>query len=346
MTQGAPAAAAPRMPRRWLISAWALFTALAVMWMGYWKYLETRARSAVQDIIAAQTDSGAEMQIERITSHGFPRLMRLELAGVRYAPKDRAWRATAPSIDVHLNPGNPRQTMLVLGAPVDVRYANGAQRTFAADDARLSLHFGARERIERTGFEATNASWTDAATHTPLLSAAHVVANARPDPRTSGAYQLALESTTLRLRGPVHPVEGLGAVVRTLRAAISVTQADALVAEPSGDPFERWRAAQGEAHVEGVQIAWGEGDFTGDGVMRFDAQRRLNGRMHVAFREPARTLAAIARSPGLPENARSALLGLAAANALMGEDVESTLDFRDGWLTAGSVRVRDLPPVY
>jgi len=152
------ARASPRAPRIWLIIAWATFALIAAGWTLYWRMLETQARDAIAAFVAAQNARGGEAQIGAVTARGFPRVVALTLSDVRFAPQDRAWRARTATLEVHVNPGNPAQSLLIAPAPVAVTYASGAARSFSAADARMSLHAGRGGGLERLSLDLVEAA--------------------------------------------------------------------------------------------------------------------------------------------------------------------------------------------
>lgn len=337
---------APRMSRRWLFIAWGVFALLLIGWIAHWIVLERTARARLQDVIDAQTAAGAEFRIGAIQTHGFPRMLRFALNNVVYAPADRGWRAEIAALDLHINPANPRQALLVLNAPLNVERSNGERRRFSASDARMSLRLQHNGGFERASFESKDARWMDARSGAPRYGADALRAHVRPDPRTENTLQLAIESEGFALDAPMRPVEGLGQTLQSVRAAVAVTQGAAFASGAEGDPLQRWRDAGGQAQIEMVQLEWGPGRFSGDGRLRLDEARRLQGRMQVTFETPGETMQAMAQSPSLSDRIADGLRAAAAAQALAGGELERVLEFRDGWLSVGAVRARELPALY
>ncbi|MDX2236770.1 MAG: DUF2125 domain-containing protein [Hyphomonadaceae bacterium] len=343
------ARAAPRAPRAWLIIAWATFALIAIGWTLYWRMLETQARDAIAAFVAAQNARGGEAQIGAVSARGFPRVVALTLSDVRFAPQDRAWRARTATLEVHVNPGNPAQSLVIAPTPIAVTYASGATRTFAAADARMSLHVGRSGGVERLSLDLVEARWSDAATQGPRWSMRRLLAHLRPDPRApsiaDARHQLALDIEGWALAAPLRPFEGLGAQAERVKAAIALTHADAALGGLAGDALAAWRDAGGEAGFEHLEARWGAGQFSGAGALRLDAQRRLHGRLSVGFETPRETLAALAASPSLSPRAVESLRTLSAAQA-EGAAFETLLEFREGVVIAGGVAVREAPPLY
>src|SRR5262249_53312611 len=153
------------------------------------------------------------------------------------------------------------------------------------------------------------------------LAVEKFVANARPDPRRSGDYQLALEADNLTLPRPVRSLETFGLNAPILRAGIVVEHGAALLQGSENDPLGPWRQAGGRMRFEALSLNWGplQTSATGDGGL--DQQRRIEGRLVIPVDHPAPILSAIADSPNLSHDARPALQLLAAGYLVTGNQI-------------------------
>ncbi|HVY85667.1 MAG TPA: DUF2125 domain-containing protein [Caulobacterales bacterium] len=327
--------------RFWLYAPWALFLLLAACWIGYWFVLANGAQQRVMDLLAAQRAAGAEAQVGRISTHGFPVLLRLELDDVAYAPRQRNWRAATPRLDLNINVLNPNHLILQQRAPISIDRP-GAHAEIDAEVSLMSLRMQgaqlAEARLESDALSLEERGRPGAATVQKLVAAM------RPDPRAATDYQLAIQATGLHLARPVRTFEHFGQDIALANAAIVLEGAAALL-EPA-DPLEHWRAAGGTARLEGMTLNWGPLEANAQGAVGLDAQHRLQGALQAALPRPSAALNALAQSPSLSYQQKNALSVFALGLAFSNHDVRVHLEAGDGVLKLEHVPVRTLAPVY
>lgn len=328
----------------WLAVPWALFVLAALGWVFYWNYLANEAERQVRGWAFEQSAQGASASIDRVVRHGFPVLLRLELQGVNYAAARGGWRVQTARADLNVDVLNPQHVILEAKAPIAVSRANGAVTNVTADALIASLRTE-RGTLAAAGLEADNLVLDDPA-EDGVLRAQKVVINVRPDERTSGAYQVAFDTQQMVLPRPVRSFETFGLEVPSLRAAIVVDHAAALLESSPGDPLGPWRTAGGIMHFDALVLHWGPLQTTGTGEGGLDAQRRLDGRLVLPIEHPAPVITAISNGENIDDSARRALSLLAAGYLVTGDDITLDVGAHDGVLRLEGLPLRTLPPVY
>lgn len=328
----------------WLWAPWAIFIAAALGWTAYWHALASGAQTRIDTWLAEQRAAGATASIASIERRGFPALLKLELTDVVYASARGGWRLDTQRLELHVDVLNPQHIIFEAGAPIRVAREDGATTNVSADSIIVSLRTS-NEVLAVAGVEADNLRIDDPAKE-GVLQAVKFVANVREDPRSRGAYQLALEAQSLTLPRDVRSFEAFGREVAALRAAVVIGEAAALMQASPNDPLGPWRAAGGRLRFDAVTVDWGPLQATGAGEGGLDDQRRLEGRLELPIERPAPVLAAIANGPNVDDDARQALTLLAAGYAISGDDITLDAEARDGLLRLEGLPVRTLPPVY
>lgn len=338
-------APAPKRHRRlFLIAPWTIFALAALSWCAYWFFAAELAQTRVNAFAAQQRAHGAQLAIGAIRAHGFPMMLRLELQGVEYASAPESWRARTDRIDLHANLTNPAHVIFEAKTPIDVRTTDGARHVIEANALLVSLRFR-REALATFGIEA-DALMLDNPARVGVVRAEKLVANLRPDPRGGGASQLALEMRHLSLARPVRSFEGFGQEIALMRAAIALTQAEALLAPGEVGPIESWRQASGGAAIEALELQWGALEAHGHGQAALDDAQRLRGALEIDIPAPGPAVAALASSPELSDDARGALALVAAGLAFSGDGASFSVNAQDGALSIENVPVRTLTPLY
>jgi hypothetical protein len=328
----------------WLIIPWVLFVALALGWVGYWNYVASQAERQLTTWQFTQNASGAQVSHGAIVRHGFPVLLRLEIPNISYTPARAGWRLQTARADLNVDLLNPQHIILKAQAPIAVSRADGAVTNVTAQSfvASVRLQGGA---LAVAGLEADNLVLDDPA-QPGTLTVAKFVANARPDPRRAGDYQLALEANNLTLPRPVRSLETFGLNAPLLRGAIVVEHGAALLQGSQGDPLGPWREAGGKLRFEALDLQWGPLQTSATGEGELDAARRLEGRLVIPVARPAPVLSAIADGQNVSNDARSALQLLAAGYLVTGRQITLDVGAHNGVLTIESIPVRALPAVY
>lgn len=330
----------------WLVVPWALFVALALGWIGYWNYVASQAERQITAWQFNDNAAGAHVSHGAIVRHGFPVLLRLEIPNISYAPARGGWRLQTARADLNVDLLNPQHIILKAEAPISVSRADGAVTNVTAQSLVASIRMqGAALAV--AGIEADNLVLDDPPPAQPgRLTIVRFVANARPDPRRAGDYQLALEAANLTLPRPVRGLETFGLNAPLLRGAIVVEHGAALLQGAQGDPLGPWRDAGGKLRFEALDLQWGPLQTSATGEGELDALRRLEGRLVIPVAQPAPVLNAIANGSTINSNARSALQLLAAGYLVSGRQITLDVGAHDGVLTVESIPLRPLPPVY
>jgi hypothetical protein len=327
----------------WLLLPWAAFVLLAGGWVVYWHVVANTAERQLHEWAQARAATGAEARVGRIVRHGFPVLLRFELHDVAYAPRSGGWRLSTERADLHIDLLNTAHAIFEAKAPI-VLARDGATANISADALVVSVRTDS-DGLAQAGIEA-NALVVDDPQADGVLTVDRLVANFRPDSRTSEAYQFALEAERLGLPRPVRSFESFGQEIALMRAAVVVDQARMLLSTEADDPLGPWRAAGGQLRFEALALNWGPLDTSGDGVVRLDDERRLAGALRFPIDEPAPLFRALAQDSHVSDDARQGLTLLSRAFALSGDDLTLDVEGGDGVLRLEGFRVRELPPVY
>jgi hypothetical protein len=328
----------------WLVIPWLLFLAAAGGWVAYWFIAANTAETRLHEWVETQRSSGADARIGAIVRHGFPVLLRLELRDAAYAPPREGWRLSTARADLHVDLLNPSHVIIEANAPIAFARANGAISNINADALIVSIR-NQGAAIAQAGVEA-NALTIDDEEAEGVLAVRRVVVNWRPDPRTADAYQFALDAEGVALPRPVRSFESFGQDIASLRVAVVVDKAAALLSSEGDDPLAPWREAGGQLRFEALALNWGPLATTGEGEVRLDDERRLAGALHFPIEEPAPIFRALAGDPRMEGDARQGLQLLATAFALSGDDITLDVEAGNGVMRLEGVRVRSLPPVY
>ncbi|MBI3438583.1 MAG: DUF2125 domain-containing protein [Proteobacteria bacterium] len=328
----------------WLIVPWALFVALALGWIGYWNYVASQVERQLTAWQFDQNASGAHVSHGIIVRHGFPVLLRLEIPNISYTPARAGWRLQTARADLNVDLLNPQHIILKAQAPIAVSRADGAVTNVTAQSlvASVRMQEGA---LAVAGVEADGLVLDDPA-QPGTLAIARFVANARPDPRRAGDYQLAVKADNLTLPRPVRSLETFGLSAPLLRGAIVVEHGGALLQGSQGDPLGPWREVGGKLRFEALDLQWGPLRTSATGEGELDPMRRLEGRLVIPVAQPAPVLNAIANGPTVSSDARSALQLLAAGYLVSGHQITLDVGAHDGILTIENIPVRPLPSVY
>jgi hypothetical protein len=328
----------------WLVAPWALFVILAIGWVSYWFVVANTAERRINDWVAAQNTTGAQVSIGRIVRNGFPVLLQLELQDLAYAPARGDWRLSTDAAELHIALLNTEHIILEARAPIAIARANGATTNVVADALIASMRTDGGA-LAVAGVEADNLQLDDQAQDGVLL-ARRIVLNARPDARNAGDYQVAFDADGIVLPRPVRSFESFGLDVNTLRAAIVVTHGAELMRGAQADPLGPWRDAGGRLRFEALSLAWGPLEADGRGEGGLDSERRIEGALEIPIERPAPVITAIANGENVERDAKRALALLAAGYAISGDDITLDVEANSGWLRLEGLTVRPLGPVY
>lgn len=328
----------------WLVIPWLLFIAAALGWVSYWFYLAGQIETRLAAWAEGERERGAQVSYEAPKRHGFPTLMRLELAEVSYAPAETPWRATTARIDINVNVLNPHHLIAEAKAPIALSRSDGSVTNIEADALLASVRMNG-DALAQAGIEADNLRLDDPAKE-GVFTAVKLVANVRPDARAAGEYQLALEVTGMHLPRPVRSFEQFGLDLPRFNAAIVAEHGAELLNNTEGDPLEPWREAGGRLRFEALALHWGPLEVTGTGQGGLDDQRRLQGALNLPIERPAPIFRALAEAPGLDQSTKQALTLLAMGYTVSGDDITLDVEANNGVMRLEGLSVRTLPPVY
>ncbi len=318
--------------RLWLLLPWALFALLAAGWCAYWFSTAAAAEAALDAAFVAERARGADVSCARRERRGFPVLLRINARDCVYAPADRAWRASAPELDLHVNLTNASSWGVTLRAPFSVTNARGETTTLSAS----SLIATASARHTRFSLEA-DALVIDSASGEGAFSIDHLVLNARRDPRAPADVQVAVELSGVTLARPARAFEGFGTAIATLRAGLVLTGAREVLGAPSSGALAAWLEEGARLRIDGAALTWGplNGEFRGE--LGVDSAHRLAGQIDLRGDFSAAAPALMQGAP-TPRVARS-LAPFASAKTIR-------MSAHDGALDLDGVTLRQLAPLY
>ena len=327
--------AQPRRLGLWI--PWALFVAAALGWFAYWSVLKTRAIAQLDGWAAAHRAAGGDARWRSVRADGFPMRLSLRLDGVSIAARDRAWAVATERASIHINPTNVFHILGEADAPLRLTLDG---RPLAVRARHLGFSVRLKDSaLARASLLANDLTWRaadDAAA--PIASAARGLLHVRPDPRTPGAFQVALEIDQWRPRAIAAALRPLGPTIEQVRAAI-VIEDGATLADAGA---LRWSQAGHGARLEAGALRWGPAQASATGRLSIDAQRRPNGEIVLRLSEPRAALAPLAANPTLAPAAAAALARASAAPA----PLDLALSASRGQLTyAGIVPLTGLDPL-
>jgi hypothetical protein len=328
----------------WLWIPWALFAAAAIGWIAYWNVVADTARDKLSAWAAEQRANGAEASLGRVSTHGFPIFMRLEIANAAYAPARGGWRMETDRLDLHVDLLNTAHIMLEAKAPIAITRRDGSRSDLSARALLVSLRTRG-DVLAEGGIEADDLTLDDPAKD-GVLSVRKLVINTRPDPRDARNYQIAFSATQIGLARPVRVFEAFGQEIASLGAASVIEQPALLFIPDAEDPLRPWREAGGLLRFEALNLTWGPLTAAGQGQGGLDAERRLQGALELNIAEPGPAFGALAQGQTLSDDTRNALRALSVGYQVTGEEIEANIEARDGVLTLEGFPVRVLSPVY
>jgi hypothetical protein len=332
------------MKRGWLIVPWALFGLIVIGWLIYWNLVAASSEAQVAAFVAQQNASGAHMSYRRISRHGFPVLLRLEIDGVYFAPAHAGWAFQTARADLNVEMLNTQHLIFQQRAPIFIARHHRPAASLTARTLLASL------RSENGALAVAGVEADDLSLEYPdkpgALRVAKLVANMRPDPRAAGDYQLAFDAEGVRLARLARGFEGFGPSIAAVRADVVIEHGAQVLDWRDNDRLGPWREAGGKLRFEALALQWGPIETTGTGQVGLDQAHRLSGRLALPVAHPAPVLEAIAAGPKLSASARRALQSLAAGYVVNGRALTLGVDAHNGVLTIESLPVRALPPVY
>jgi hypothetical protein len=334
-------------PRRWgLIIPWAIAGLIVVGWCGYWFALRTAVETALNDWSRTQEEATGRGGFASAAIGGFPLRLEARLTAAAAVDPRGGYEASTPLALVAINPVNPQHVIVSLPQPVSYRLQGGGERLMTGTRVEASIRLEG-ERLARISFagEGLRLALPNAPADQGLRFAALGV-HIRPDARNAADWQVAIQGAGVRLASPVRAFEALGQELSAMTLGVVVAKAEALIEGSAPDPLELWRQAGGETRLEAAEVTWGPLTATGDGLIRLDEGRRLQGALNV---RPSDTPAFLEAVAGGGDNPLTAIL----AQSL--EISTVTLTAQDGVLSwqadtpLGAISpqpLRTLGPVY
>jgi len=323
---------AQRPPRRLgLIAPWTLFALAALGWLAYWFILKDRAVQTLNAAAAAHRAAGGEASWASVSADGFPMRLSLRFTDVVFAPRDKAWRIAAPKVSLHVNPVDPTH---VIGAP-DAAFSvlrGGARAEVSAREAGFSLRM-ANGELARASIEARDLVWKMATGATRIE---RLLAHVRPDARTPGAAQVALELDGWRPPSPPPTLAPLGPDIARLRAAIAVESYATIL----NAGLRAWGDAGNAARIEFGELTWGAAVARWSGRLTLDAAGRATGALALTLPDAQAAFAPLIAGAAPPA---AAALRVAASSP---PGAAAALDVTAGVVSyAGIVPLATLPAV-
>jgi hypothetical protein len=239
-------------PRRLgLIIPWTLFALASVAWTAFWFVAKDQAIKRLDAVIVSAKARGVDASYETVRASGYPLHLKLNLTNARVTT------AALPQLDaallpVAINLVDPSHLIIDLKDGLRWTGRDGVTHTLDPVRGAMSVHWkdGA---LTRVSFDLEGA---------PTKK---LLAHGRPDPRTSNAWQVAVD------------VEG-AEDGDALRAGVVIDHTAALLRDVNpADPLGGWISSGGRATVEALDMRWQGATMTGTGAFGLDAQRRPAG---------------------------------------------------------------------
>jgi hypothetical protein len=343
---------AEKKPRRLgLIIPWVAALLVVVGYFFYWNTLRSEAITRIDAWMESERMSGVVASYGSVKADGFPFRLSLRYENLVYSPADRGWRLEFPFASVHVNPANISHVIAAPNATFIFTNREGQRYEVSSAMMETSLRLDgaklARASLEAKGVNATPLAPPPGAQPATATAAVVLEAHVRPSETQAGVYQVALRGMDITLPTPPPALAGLGDKASLFEAAISVEQGDLLANAPKSDPLGPWADAGGQARVEAMALQWGAAKLKASGDITVDAQRRLAGRLGLDLEEPGAAFSALAASPTLSQDAKTALTLIAIGANAKGGPLQTPLQARDGALVlADVVPVMALKPLY
>ena len=298
--------ASPSRPRRWgLIIPWAIAGLIVLGWCGYWFALRTAVLTALNEWSQTQAQATGQQGFAAATIGGFPLRLEARLTQAALVDPRGGYEAQTPLALVAINPVNPQHVIVTFPEPIVYALEGGSPRQMTGDRVEASVRLEG-DRLARVSFAGEGLRMAPpTAGPEEGLRFATLGVHVRPDARNAADWQVAIQGAGVRLAGPVEAFEAFGEEVSALTLGVVITKAEALTDADAPDPLELWRQAGGEARLEAAEITWGPATATGDGVIRLDASRRLEGSLNV---RPTDTRAFLDAVAGGGDNPLTAIL--------------------------------------
>lgn len=321
----------PGFRRLGLWLPWTAFAAAMIGWFAYWLILKDETLTRLEAAAAAHRTAGGVAAWRSVSADGFPFRLSFRFTDLALGARDGAWRLDVPRASLHVNPVDP---LHVLGAPdAPVTFTrDGVAATVTAREAGFSVRFTG-DALARASLQASDVTWAQPDGNTTI---GRVLLHLRPDPRTPGAAQMALEIDAWKPARMAPTLALLGAEIAQIRAAVVIDAYEPLLDQGAA----AWAQSGGALRMEAGELRWGPATATATGRFARDAAGRLEGAAALVVADPATAFAPLTAAPGLSEPARAALARAAAAPA----PLTAPLDLKSGVVTyAGLVPLLTMP---
>lgn len=337
--------------RRLVLGVLSGFVLAALLWTGWWFYLEHRLRAGVEAWAAARRAEGWTVTVRATSLGGWPATARLSLHDVRVRgdgpilPARLDWHAASLDLDLQaLSPAvlvlRPRgaQRIAFAGGPPLVARGDVAVQLNVAATAPYALAFTAHDLHVAGANGGPPALISHLSGHALLDSDA----GARSD---AVNVQFAVGRIDLP-RGHAWP---LGQVVQSASGDLSITGP----VPPAGTPRTRakaWQQAGGQLRLRQGTLHWGPLEAAGTGDAGLDATLQPSADLVVHATGFAQAMDVLAAHHVLPDHAAlaaKAMLSLLATVPPGGGKPTLTvpLSLHDGILAAHGIPLLRAPPL-
>lgn len=322
------------MSSRKLIFAPFILIALGIgLWSAYWFIGAYVTGTAIANWMTRESEHGRRWTCHNQRIGGFPYRFELNCSAVsiedaRVSAKAGALRATAMAF-------RPNHVIAEIDGPAEATLASGQRFAATWTSARSStIISGGRLQSYDSVLEGFRAVEISANGQAAIAQAASLETHLRQNPASTpdnATFDLAIDG-----KGVSSPL--VDALLRssdpgdlTLRA--SATRADAIGAGHPIDNLERWRLSGGKLSISQLKIMRGRIMVDAAGEFMIDDERMIAGRVEGS---------AAGVEQFLPRGA-GALGGLLSGG---GKALPFALNFRDGRVMMGPLRLATLPPLY
>jgi len=334
------------MTRKSRIASLAILIGLAAAagaWALWWHVAAGQLARSIDLWIAAREAEGYRIEAARAPIEGFPFHLRTKIAAPAATAGDGSWSWSGPDLSVEAPAWSPLSIEFAMPGAHRVS-TEGHRYEVQAAVAGGVLVLATDGRLDRLALTASGISAQEPQRPAATIAALHaVVGQPPPDQTTPIAPSLTFDLAAETIALPPDPRLALGPAIDRL----------ILTGRLEGPPprgfdaasLGAWRDAGGAVDVDLATIAWGPLKLSGNGTFSLDEALRPIAAASAEVLGATETLGAVANA-GLmkPDDARLAALGLALLADAQGR-VKVPLTAQDGELSAGPIKLAQLPPV-
>jgi len=334
------------MRRRTLVISISILLGLAALaggWSLWWHFAAGQLATSIDRWIAAREAEGYKIDAARDPIEGFPFRLRTRIAAPAATAGDGSWSWAGPDLAIEAPAWSPLTIAFTMPGAHQV-LSQGHRYDVRAAEAGGVLMLATDGRFDRLTLTASGISAQEPQKPAATIATLHaVLGQPAPDPATPIAPSLTFDLAAETIALPPDPRLALGPAIDRL----------ALTGRLEGPPprgldaasLAAWRDAGGAVDVDLGTIAWGPLKLSGNGTFSLDDTLRPLAAASTEVQGATETLQAVANA-GLmkPDEARLAALGLALLADAQGH-VKVPLTAQDGELSAGPIKLAELPPV-